>query len=202
VKKLAIGILENPGKPFGKFDNPIVKFTRKKENRALNWLTTVISDTGEPWTLYPVSGVLAFKWLSRNRRTDTGALAMALVGSAIVNKGIKGVAQRPRPSFKLHLSKSQGSSFPSNHTTMSVATYGTMAYLMARRRRQMADVQAVTRLWTPAFLFCTLIGGSRIYQGVHHPSDVLGGAVAGSVWLAACGVARHFMERYLDAGLI
>lgn len=197
--KLAIEILENKGKPLDKFDTNLIKFSRKKENRVIGYFMQLLSDTGEPFTLYPVSGVVAARWLSKEREADAVTLGIALVGSAALNSVIKRIVERPRPRFKIHLSKSSGSSFPSSHMTMSLATYGAMAYLMARGRKRgegnPVDGDAIKQLWTPALFLCALIGWSRVYQGVHHPSDVLGGIATGGAWLAASGVARRFMER-------
>jgi membrane-associated phospholipid phosphatase len=64
---------------------------------------------------------------------------------------------------------------------------------MARKRGQMLDSYAMSKLWGPMALFCALIGYSRIYQGVHHPSDVLGSVGIGISWLTVCGVIRHFI---------
>ena len=112
LKKQAIDLFENNGKPFDGFDTKIVKFTRKHENSALRPVMVWISNMGEPWTLYPVAGVLAAQWVSRQRGIDAATLGAALGGSAVLNKVIKGVVQRPRPKFRIHLSKSSGSASP------------------------------------------------------------------------------------------
>ena len=85
--------------------------------------------------------------------------------------------------------------------TMSVATYGSMAYLMARRSGRLLDDQAIRKFWGPALLLCGSIGYSRIYQGLHHPSDVLGSIGVSIMWLALCGLIRSLVEMGEERGV-
>jgi undecaprenyl-diphosphatase len=148
--------------------------------------------------------------VAEDRTADAGALILALLGSAGINKVLKETIKRPRPLLKLPLPRSSfsGYSFPSDHATMSIATYGMIAVLLTRRlraarkgnqgeryaegkARETARSRAIAAIPAAAIVLCALIGLSRVYQGVHIPSDVLGGWLAGGVWLAACSVASR-----------
>ena len=109
---------------------------------------------------------------------------IALVGGELLNLVLKGLFQRPRPLHSEILS-SQSWSFPSGHAMASLVAYGMLVYLLTvlvpgLGRRRLAIVAGC------AALLILAIGWSRIYLGVHHFSDVIGGYAAGTLWLSAC----------------
>ena len=172
--------------PVHAFDQRAIHLMRQAEHTVLNPVMGLISATGEPWTLYPLSGVVGLWWVRQRRPGDSLTLGAALVGSAALSNGLKWVVERPRPRFKLPRVRSSGSSFPSQHLAMSVAAYGMLAYLVTRRHRGRR-----WRLGALVLAWCLLMSWSRVYQGVHYPSDVLGGWIVGLLWLALCGVAHQ-----------
>lgn len=188
--KLIEGALKSPVRGF---DHQVGRGSQRRNKAPLRPAMTALSYTGEPWTLYPVSGLVALRWLAQDRRADAATLGLALVGSAGLNRLIKVFISRPRPRFAGLGESTSGSSFPSQHIAMSLATYGTIAYLEGRRKGRRGRRRGA-RLWAPVLAFCGLIGLSRIYLGAHHPSDVLGGWVAGTIWLATCGLAHTRMQ--------
>lgn len=103
---------------------------------------------------------------------------------------LKGLYSRPRPTVVTQLDPPGGLSFPSGHSMISAALYLTLGVLIARalptRRLR------VFAVLTGAFLV-TIIGLSRIYLGVHYPTDVLAGWTAGAAWALVCGVAVHLL---------
>ena len=192
--KLTEGLLHSEIKKA--IDNPLNDTAQDMQNKALKPVMSLCSGLGEPWTLYPVTGFMALRWLKQDRQVDAAALGLALVGSATLNEILKTLLKRPRPEFRIHQKQASGSSFPSSHITMSLATYGTVAYLVSRRRerakeqdKQKQDRRVLARIWAPVLAVCALIGWSRIYLGVHHPTDVLGGAVAGTIMITTCAAA-------------
>jgi undecaprenyl-diphosphatase len=193
--KLTEGLLHSEVKKA--IDNPLKDAAQDMQNKALKPVMSLFSGLGEPWTLYPFTGFMALRWLKQDRQVDAATLGLALVGSATLNEILKTVIKRPRPEFRIRQKKSSGSSFPSSHITMALATYGTVAYLVSRRRRERDTEQdkekqerrVLARIWAPVLAVCALIGWSRIYLGVHHPTDVLGGAVAGAIMITTCAAA-------------
>jgi undecaprenyl-diphosphatase len=151
------------------------------------------SASGEPFTLYPLTAIVALHWLTEQRRTAIATLSMALLGSALVNKVVKAMVERPRPRLRLHRQNSSGSSFPSQHLSMSVATYGTLAYLIQQQRPPPAH-RSVGRLWAAVVGLCGLMSWSRVYHGVHHPTDILGGWITGSLWYGTCRLVYASLE--------
>lgn len=105
--------------------------------------------------------------------------AAAIAGSAI-NKAMKHIMLRPRPDVSLHLIGQGGWSFPSGHSISGLLMYGLLAWLIMRyvEDKRIANISAVllTLLWIG-------VGLSRIYLGVHYPTDVLGGWSLGMIIL-------------------
>jgi undecaprenyl-diphosphatase len=202
VTKVADSVLSSQTRSFDHKVLDRARTTRHTHKKLTDPAMTALSAAGEPHTLYPLAALTA-AWLVTQEQADDAALVMLAVGgSAGLQKVLKRIVHRPRPYWKLPFPRSRvsGSSFPSSHATMTLATYGTMAYFLSRKR---ADVPESTeakeepkqvttrrriaaRIWAPVLLLCGLIGWSRVYQGVHNPSDVLGGWLAGGIWMLAC----------------
>jgi membrane-associated phospholipid phosphatase len=101
--------------------------------------------------------------------------------------------RRERPFFADPLATESTFSFPSGHALVSLAVYGAIALLLARRissHRRGALLLAATAIWV------ALIGFSRLYLGVHFLSDVLAGFAAGAAWLALLYLALELRSRY------
>lgn len=138
-------------------------------------------------TLVVTIGVSAL-WLARDR-LDAVQLLVAALGAAAAEVIAKGIFARPRPTVLPHLAQVSGWSFPSGHSLMTTAIYGTLAIMIYRRApTRAARVLAIAA--AAAIIFT--VGASRVYLGVHNPSDVLAGMCAGLAWaLAVAAVERH-----------
>ena len=120
-------------------------------------------------------------------------VAACALGTLLAMELLKSLYARSRPTVVTQLDPPGGLSFPSGHSMISAALYLTLGVLIARamptRRLR------VFAIATAAFL-AILVGLSRIYLGVHYPTDVLGGWTAGLTWALICGVAvRHLGKR-------
>lgn len=143
--------------------------------------------------------------LWRTRHHYSAALLwVSLLGSRFLNGMLKGAFDRPRPDLFVGdldllgwtFSFPRSPSFPSGHAITSVAIYGTLAFLVVRAEPTVR--QRRITLAAAAFLILA-IGLSRIYLGVHYPSDVLAGYLVGFVWATFCALAieaiRYFRTR-------
>jgi undecaprenyl-diphosphatase len=110
-------------------------------------------------------------------------LLVASAGGLILNTILKSSFDRPRPRLFEWVTNPSSSSFPSGHAMGSAIVYFTVAYLIARleKRRWTRALTIVT-----ALLLVLLISLSRLYLGVHYPSDVLAGMVIGLAWAGFC----------------
>ncbi len=135
-----------------------------------------------------VSGYLA---LRRKFRT-VGWLLFTILGGQAVTSGLKAVFSRPRPNLVPHGSYVYTSSFPSGHSTMAAITFLTLAVFLIRLQPSLAVRSYVV---VSAVLLTVLVGGSRVYLGVHYPTDVIAGWAVGGAWATLCAVLSPFLER-------
>jgi undecaprenyl-diphosphatase len=141
-------------------------------------------------TLVTVVAVLAF--LMHGRRRHALVMAGAVLLAEISSDLAKAFYNRPRPELVPHGSYVYSASFPSGHSTMAAATYLTLAVLIASLEPNRATKAMVFVL---AFILMAAIGFSRVYLGVHWPSDVLAGWSLGAAWALAGWTALRRLNR-------
>lgn len=153
------------------------------------WLTEAMTNVtafGSVTGLLLVCAVaIGFLLLSGRRRTALFVL-FATAGGETLAALLKLAYERPRPAIVPHLVEVTSASFPSGHAADSAIVYFTLAALIARTVHERA-----LRLYIlgVAALLTLLIGASRVYLGVHWPSDVLAGWTIGAAWALACSLA-------------
>lgn len=143
-----------------------------------------------------VTAVAATLWLVGQRRSAT-LLVVAVVTGALLSFALKRGFDRPRPALVPHETIVYTASFPSGHSMLSAVAYLTLGALVARvlpRRRLKAFVLG----W--ALLFTALAGISRVYLGVHWPTDVVAGWAVGASWAVACWLAADHLDRRAGRG--
>jgi undecaprenyl-diphosphatase len=116
---------------------------------------------------------------------------VATGGALILSSFLKEIFGRERPDIVPHLSIAHSASFPSGHSMMASAVYLTLGVLMARLvpRRGLK-----TYFIMIALILAFLVGVSRIYMGVHYPTDVLAGWTLGLVWALLCWVVSRYLQ--------
>lgn len=119
----------------------------------------------------------------RRRFVLAAGWAIALAGGGVLNRGLKAVYARPRPSFEQPVYYATGYSFPSGHAMATFVLVGMASYLGWRLARTMPRRMAIVAL---ASSWAVAMGFSRMYLGAHYLSDVVAGFVAGGMWVAAC----------------
>jgi len=144
------------------------------------------------WEVAVVVLVAAVVLLWNRRRRSALAMIVAATGSQIVVSLGKVGFGRPRPPAVLAVITRLDASFPSGHSSISVALYALGFYLLFRSARS----PRLKRLWLAlAFLFPLLIGFSRLYLGAHYLSDVLGGWGVGLWWSILVVGVPDFVRR-------
>jgi membrane-associated phospholipid phosphatase len=174
------------------FDSPIVSYVA---GHRLSWVTAGmegISDLGKEIFLVVLIGAggLALRFRTGSWHPLL-LLTVALLGAMLLEKPVKLVIARPRPPVVWMAVPTKGFAFPSGHTIQSTAAYGALAYLIARIQR---DWRAKVRSLTLGALIPFLVGVSRIYLGVHWPTDVMAGWALGSAWLAVVFTTSSIIE--------
>jgi membrane-associated phospholipid phosphatase len=127
-----------------------------------------------------VATTSVFLWLTQHR-WSVFILVVGVIGGKVLNTVLKLGYDRARPSIVEAIDTVSSPSFPSGHAMGAMIAYGSVAYLVSRLEPT-PRLRAAT--WVIAGSLILLIGTSRIYLGVHYPSDVLAGFLAGLAWLA------------------
>ncbi len=118
-------------------------------------------------------------------------MLIGVLGGIALNNLLKFAFARPRPDFVTHAARVFTTSFPSGHATLSAITYLTMGALLARTHPSFI----ISLYFMSLAIFLTvLIGVSRIYLGVHYPTDILGGWCIGAAWAMGCWVLMAWLQ--------
>ena len=109
-------------------------------------------------------------------------LIFTMTGQSVLEQGFKWLIARPRPPALISYRAVESFSFPSGHALSSACLYGVIAWFVAASLESPA---AKAGVWIFAVILIFLIGISRVYIGMHYPSDVVAGFLGGAIWTAA-----------------
>jgi undecaprenyl-diphosphatase len=169
-------------------------YTQHFDVAALQWLgahhtpfltsiMTEITPLGTGIVVLTIVGITtAFLWHTEHKISAQLLLA-ATAGNIVLNNVLKLYFDRARPNVFEWQTHAASSSFPSGHAMSATVVYGTVAYLLARLQKH-GWSRAITLV--TAVVVIALICTTRLYLGVHYPSDVVGGIVVGLAWAAFC----------------
>jgi undecaprenyl-diphosphatase len=173
------------------FDEQGVRDLRQHDDLASPVGPSWLKETAQDFTALggvTILSVMTFAmcgFLLVRRRSGYSAIVVTavIVGGLLATFLMKGHFGRPRPHLVPYLCVVDSSSFPSGHAMMSAVVYLTVAAALAQmtERRQMKIF-----LFGAAMVITGLVGVSRVYLGVHYPTDVLAGWLGGLIWLAVC----------------
>ena len=107
---------------------------------------------------------------------------LTMAGQAALHHGFKYLFARPRPPSLIQYANIESFSFPSGHAISSLCLYSAIAWILSNRTENTA---AKAGIWIAAAILIFLIGLSRVYIGIHYPSDLIAGFIAAAVWTTA-----------------
>lgn len=160
------------------FDEPILRFARSLASDALDPVVLLITRLGFAHGVIPFGIALVLALALRRWHREATFAAVALLGSGLLNTATKHLFARERPTLWDSIAPEVTYSFPSGHA-MGSATLACVLVFLAWRTPWRWPTLAV------ALAFTAAVGFSRVYLGVHYPSDILAGWTAASAWTAA-----------------
>lgn len=162
-------------------DEAALRWFAQHRNAVLDQVALEVTTLGTGAVLILVVLVASvFLWQTQHK-WSVYVLMLGAAGGIGLNTALKGFFHRARPTVVEWGTTVHTASFPSGHAMESLITYGCVAYLVGR----LGPTPRLRRTtWTMATLLILAIGASRLYLGVHYPSDVIAGFIAGLAWLA------------------
>lgn len=187
VAKIASEMLEGD---FDAFDRAVLLALRQPGDPAQPlgplWLQAAARDVtslGSTAVLTILTlAALGFLMLKR-AWTAVVLLAASVIGGTLISTALKNLIERPRPDFAAAVAQTQTYSFPSGHAFLSAVVYLTIGALLARVQRR---IEVQIYILSIAVALTLLVGSSRVYLGVHWPTDVIAGWCAGAAWSLIC----------------
>lgn len=170
------------------------------------WLMSRVSEQGAvaaTWVSWlgdtALSGLLAAAvvfLLVRRRPAAAITVVIATIGGMLIADGLKPIFHRPRPEYALEIMAGRSFSFPSGHSMASIVGYGIVAYF---RLELEAHSWRRRLILVPSCVIILAVGFSRLYLGVHYLTDVIGGFLAGAVWVLLCTEVYRYATRAIRA---
>ena len=174
-----------------RYDDMIMEAVHTIDNKSINRAMEAITQLGSHAAISTAAGLTAIAMLRKGQKSDAWTVVISTGGAMAINTILKNIFRRQRPiemARRIKLPKSH--SFPSGHSLLSAATYPIVVHHLVED--QSVPVQAVAH--TVAGMIILSVGFSRVYFGVHFPSDVLGGFAAGFGWLGLTSLSHTAVE--------
>ena len=175
-----------------KFDNAVRLFVHESASPVVTELMRFATFLGSTWFLIALGlGIAVIFYLVGWRRALI-LFVTTMAGAIILNFALKTVVHRARPEPYFETPLPSSFSFPSGHALFSVCFYGALAWLLTARIRNRTGQIGI---WAFSVLLIFLIGLSRVYLGVHYPSDVIAGYAAASIWVFAIAFGDSMLKK-------
>ena len=174
------------------FDLAVMHVVHQVDNEPMHALMEGATQLGTHLAIGTAAGLTALAMLRKDRSGDAWTVIVSTGGAMIINTALKNVFQRQRPqelARRIRLPKSH--SFPSGHSLLSAATYPIVTHHLVQN--ESAAVQGFAH--AAAMTTILAVGFSRVYFGVHFPSDVLGGFALGFGWLGLTALSHTIARR-------
>ncbi|CAN5628854.1 phosphatase PAP2 family protein [soil metagenome] len=187
-----LGDAQEAAMPAFAADATILRFVAQFRRPWLDGLAIDLTALGSPIVVALFTLALGAVLLLKSDRRGAAILVLTSLVSAAAVVVSKTLFDRPRPSVVPRLVEVTGLSYPSGHSLGSAAVFLTAAIIMARHfpvRTGRLGSLAVTAV------LVSLIGASRVYLGVHYPSDVLGGVLLGTAWTVFMSILLRWLDR-------
>ena len=164
------------------FDQSIRQAIRQMQSPMWTSLFLTVTKLGSTLYLTIIGCAAGLVFLMLRWFRPVMLLIVAMIGQAVLHHGFKWMIARPRPGALISYRAVESSSFPSGHAISALCLYGMLAWIVAGSIETSAGKAGI---WIFTGVLVFLIGMSRVYIGIHYPTDVLAGFVAAAIWTAA-----------------
>ena len=171
-----------------RFDDPLLWRAHSWANPQLDRLMLAITHIGSPPLMLAMCGATALFLLLRKRRGDVAFFLASTIGAGLLNLAAKRIFDRARPDLWLSIDPRSDLSFPSGHAMGTMALFAALCVLAWHTRWRWIVLAT-------AVLVVSAVGFSRVYIGVHFPSDVLCGWLASLSWVLGLHLIRRMRPR-------
>lgn len=174
------------------FDSTIISFVQGLETPSLTAIMKLFTFIGSADSILVIALiVMFFLYIVLHHRSELVFFIIVIIGAGYLNGILKSFFHRARPDLH-RLIEIGGYSFPSGHAMSAMAVYGALAFLLWRHISTRFG-RSLLIIFSTIMIF--MIGISRVYLGVHYPSDIIGGYFASGFWLAT---AIWFYQKYKE----
>ena len=163
------------------FDKTILLWIHSFANPTLDGIMRLITRLNDPNTVAVIAVIILGILLWRHYYSEAQIFTIDCLGGVVLSYGLKSVFGKARPTLWESAIEDPSFSYPSGHALGSTVLYGFIAYLIATRYPQFSLL-----VYTVAVCLIGAIGLSRLYLGVHWPTDIIGGYGIGFLWLTFC----------------
>lgn len=177
-----------------RFDNPILRWLHAHASPGTDAIMVLITNCGGVRGMVPLFLLVCAVLAAVRQREQVSFLVLCVGGASLLNLSAKMLFARQRPDLWHTIITETDYSFPSGHAMLSMATIAALLFLLWNAR-----IPRGLQITATVFgaLFVALVGLSRLYLGVHFPSDILGGGSASLLWVCAVYLVMkwHFRRR-------
>lgn len=183
--------------PMGAFDTSIIAVVQGWETSWLTAVLKIFTWIGTGYGVTPIAMIMfTILYFGLRHRQQAWLLIATVAGSIILNSVLKHVFKRERPEI-YRIADAGGFSFPSGHAMMAFALYGILAFIFWYHVKRTGN--RILLVLFAAFMIL-MIGMSRIYLGVHYPSDIVGGYAASGFWMIITIVIYTYFVNKCEKG--
>ncbi|HEY0527295.1 MAG TPA: phosphatase PAP2 family protein [Gemmatimonadaceae bacterium] len=175
------------------FDESIIRWLAAHRSGTLDATMLEITALGTGTVVMVIVAVASLFLVLTQHKYSALLLLVSTFGGLVLDGVLKLGFNRPRPTIVVHAVQAVSSSFPSGHAMSSAIVYSTVAYLAARLHKRW---WARFLVMLTALVLIVLICLSRLYLGVHYPSDVLAGVLVGLAWAAFCMATLEAIQKF------
>ncbi len=175
------------------FDDSVIRWMGAHHTKMLDAIAIEITALGTGTVVLMIVTVAGLFLVLTQHKYSALLLLVSTFGGLVLNGILKIGFNRPRPAIFLPEVNTISSSFPSGHAMNAAIVYGTVAYLAARLHKRR---WARALVMTAALIVIVLISVSRLYLGVHYPSDVVAGVAIGIAWAGFCMATLEAIQKF------